>query len=113
MIEKIPVIWIKPKGDRLPKFKLISEVTINGYVIQSGFITDGASIPWGARNTFNPLGQAFPAAIAHDKRCKDNEPRKMANKLFLRDLLDCGINKLKANAMYMGVEAYRVVKRIP
>ena len=112
MIKKLPVIWLAPEGMELPRFRLITEVEINGLTIPAGFITDGASIPWGARNNFNPLGQGFIAAVAHDYRYAMKHPAKEANDLFYRDLLDCGVNKIKAKLMYAAVEVYRVVKRL-
>lgn len=113
MQSTIGVIWIQPRNWRsLPTFRLIEQVEINGYLVEAGFITDGASIPFGARNSFNPLGRAFPAALAHDHRCINKVPRKEANKLFRRDLLDCGVSRIRARVMYMGVEAYRIVARV-
>ena len=113
MINRIGLIWMQPDDwKELPKFKLIDKAVINGYEVEVGFITDGSSIPFGARNTFNPMGRALPAALAHDHRCVNKAPRKEANQLFHRDLLDCGVSKTRARMMYMGVEAYRVVMRV-
>jgi hypothetical protein len=113
MIKVIGLIWMQPRHWKsLPKFKLIDDVIVNGYVIESGFVTDGASIPLGARNSFNPLGRAFPAALAHDHRCVSKFPRKEANKLFHRDLIDCGVSKTRSRMMLIGVEAYRIIMRV-
>ncbi len=112
-VKVIALIWIRPEswGDRT-KFKLMRKINVNGYVIPKGFVTDGASIPWGMRNTFNPVGIGMVAFIAHDHRCDNRVPRKEANKLFHRDLLDCGVSRIRARMMYMGVEAYRIAARV-
>lgn len=112
MIKTIRTDWHFPKKGELPVFELLEDVDINGYKIKKGFVTDGASVPFGARNSFNPMGRAFPAAIAHDHRCVTNQPRKEANELFHRDLIDCGVSKTKARMMFIGVETYRIFKRI-
>ena len=112
MIKTIRTDWDFPREGELPLFELLEDVDINGYVIKKGFVTDGASVPYGARNSFNPMGRSFPAAIAHDHRCVTFHPRQEANKLFHRDLLDCGVSRTKARMMLIGVEAFRIIKRI-
>jgi len=112
-IRAIALIWIKPTSWRdRTKFKLMRDIDVNGYIIPKGFISDGATIPWGMRNSFNPVGIGMPAFIAHDHRCDNKVPRKAANKLFQRDLLDCGVSWIRAKMMYAGVEAYRITARV-
>lgn len=113
MIEHVDVRWLKPKNwSDLPRFKLLSKAKINGYFIERGFITDGGSVPFGLRDSFNPLGKGFPAFIAHDHRAVNKLPRKPANNQFLIDLKDCGVNARRAYVIYLAVEAYRIIKRI-
>ena len=113
MVKVIALIWIKPvKWSARAKFKLLRDLTVNGYVIPKGFISDGATIPFGMRNSFNPVGIGMAAFIAHDHRCVSEVPRKEANELFRRDLRDCGVSWIRARMMYMGVEAYRIAARI-
>ena len=105
---EIAVTWIKPdRWNTLTRFRIDEPLLeINGYKIRHKYITNGANIPWGMRNSFNPVGKPFPACIAHDQRCDDGEPRKESDKLFYRDLKDCGVNKFRARAMYLGVRGY-------
>jgi hypothetical protein len=109
----VSVRWHRPGSwKELAKFELLESIEVNGYAVPVGFITDGGSIPFGFRDTFNPLGKGFIAFIAHDKKCQDGYPRKQANREFYRDLKDSGVNVRRAYLMYLGTEAYRIVKRI-
>ena len=82
MIEAIKLTWHAPKKwSGLPLYQLDADIIINGYRIPRGSFTDGGTIPWGFRNTFNPMGKGFPAFIAHDHKLKrDNYDRKQADK---------------------------------
>lgn len=114
MIKEIKGTWISPSGStKLTRFKLGEGIEVNGYGIPTGYITNGGNIPYGFRGIFNPLGEGLPAFIAHDHKIDELAvPRKQANKELRRDLIDCGVNARRAYTMYMGVEAYRIIKRI-
>jgi hypothetical protein len=113
VIDYIDVRWVRPKRwSDLPKFQLLNEVTVNGYVIERGFSSDGGSVPFGIRDTFNPLGKGFIAFIAHDHKAVNKLPRKKANRELLSDLKDSGVNARRAYMIYMGVEAYRIIMRV-
>jgi hypothetical protein len=113
MIKFVDVRWLKPDSWRdLTKFQLLQDINVNGYIIERGFLSNGGDIPYGFRNHFNPVGKGFPAFIAHDKRSQEKEPRRAANKQFLIDLKDCGVNAGRAYVLYLAVEAYRILRRI-
>lgn len=104
----IKMRWTKPNSSTmLTRWIVDEDVTVNGYKVIAGFITDTGSIPWGMRDQFNPVGRGLPAFIVHDAKCIDtNYSRKKADKELYRDLQDCGVNKRRAWIMYMGVRAY-------
>lgn len=114
MIEYVRVTWLKPdKWSDLTKWSLIEGIEINGYYTPAFFITDGGSIPFPVRGTFNPTGKGFLAFIAHDHKCKRTDySRKQADKELYIDLQDCGVNKRRAWLMYAAVRAYAITMRI-
>jgi hypothetical protein len=114
MIKEIKGTWISPKGStKLTRFRLGEDIEVNGYGIPTDFITNGGNIPLGFRGIVNPLGEGFPAFISHDHKIDElTMSRKQSNKELRRDLIDCGVNARRAYMMYMGVEAYRTLKRI-
>lgn len=87
-----------------------------------GFLTDGASIPRAFWFWASPIGKHAQSAILHDYLCEyltiqvDGHPtsitRKEADLIFKESLSILGVSKLKANLMYMGVSAYRKVRKI-
>jgi hypothetical protein len=113
MIKEIKGTWISPKGStKLTRFKLGEDIEVNGHGIPTDYITNGGNIPLGFRGIFNPFGEGLPAFIAHDHKIDAGLPRRPVNEEFRRDLKDCGVNARRAYMMYVGVEAYRIVKRI-
>ena len=110
MIDSISIIWLRPRSwSELTEYQLVDDFSHRGYLVPAGFITDGASIPYGMRDTFNPMGKPFPAAILHDHKCKRNDySRKQADKELYRDLQSCGVNKRRAWLMYAAVRAYAI-----
>ena len=64
MKKEIKVTWLAPDSwSELTKFRINEALITNGYATEEGFITDGGTIPWGFRNTFNPTGKGFQAFI--------------------------------------------------
>lgn len=81
-----------------------------GWEAKAGLITDGASIPgWAQWLIGNPLNKEFSrAATLHDHYCRPAHqvrPYKMVHRMFYDALLDSGVNKIKAGAMYGAVAA--------
>ena len=114
MIKEIKGTWISPGGStKLTRFKLGEDIEVNGYGIPTDFITNGGNIPLGFRGIVNPLGDGLPAFISHDHKIDElTMTRKQSNKELRIDLIDCGVNVRRAYILYMGVEGYRIVKRI-
>lgn len=105
----IKLEWIRPTESKsLALFKLSEPLSVLGHTIPSGFVTDGASVPVGFRSIFNPLGKAFPAAILHDYLLT-NKSRKLADKIFLQALEQCGVGTGRRRLMYWAV---RITSRI-
>lgn len=84
--------------------------------IPQGYLTDGASVPrwlWGLIPAWGDHGKA---AVVHDYLCeylqvwRDNERVKITrdecNKIFYECLINTGVGKIKAKAMYAAVVAY-------
>ena len=112
MINQIKLIWLKPSSwHQLTRFVIDDDLEINGFKIKRGFVVDGASIPFGFRSAFNPMGKVFPAAIVHDYMCKYDFDRKEADDLFYENMLECGVNRGRAYIQYLAVRAYAVVTR--
>ena len=86
------------------------------FVARAGFETNLASIPRGLWNIFPPTGEYDIAAVIHDAaynqflRTKDgariHTVKHVADNLFHEALLACGVGKIKAKMMYLGVKAF-------
>ncbi len=48
------------------KFKLLDKEKIGKFTVESGFVTDGLTLPWFVRAFYDPLGHGFRAAVLHD-----------------------------------------------
>jgi len=93
MLSEIHVKFIAPKKWwNQAKWELLKEYkTSSGNSIPVGFISDGASIPYGCRNVFSPTGRYFGAAIVHDYYITVNGDWKTANSEFNKELKALGI----------------------
>lgn len=90
--------------------------------VPAAFLTDGATIPRAFWFWASPIGRHAQAAILHDYLCEyltiqvDGVPtritRKEADLIFKESLLVLGVSKFKANIMYAGVSAYRMLARV-
>lgn len=90
--------------------------------VPEGFLSDGASIPRVFWFWASPIGRHAQAAILHDYLCEyltileDGKPveitRKEADQIFKESLLVLGVSNSKANIMYAGVSAYRLVANV-
>lgn len=75
------------------------------YVIPANFVFDGASIPFGFRNIFNPTDTRYmAAALIHDWLYSGEfVPRKYADEVFYSTLELSGVPKWKRSLMYSAV----------
>lgn len=86
------------------------------HISKTGEITDGGTIPLLAEFLFKmfgiklePFGQGFPAYVIHDAECRNPDiSRKEANDTLREMLIELGMDSTEVNAIYTGVEAYRV-----
>lgn len=85
-------------------FRLLENITVCGYIIESGFVTDFASVPRSLWNILPPLGKHNRAALLHDW-LYDNRigTRKIADQLFYNAMVSDGVPKIKAYVMWLGV----------
>jgi hypothetical protein len=107
-----PIPNCKPIGMEhgLTLLLLISDfiVYVNGFkhIIPAGFVFDGASIPWGMRNTFNPTDTRYmAAALIHDYLYEaEIYPRLANDAVFLAAMIYSGqVPRWKYNMMYAAV----------
>lgn len=106
-------------------FYLIKNVYINiiskgftrHFVIKKGFTSDGCTIPYifrwllGCKHN----GQYLPASIIHDFLLQNKgivgNSRILSSRIFRQTLLQEGVNPIKAQIMYLGVEFWQKIVR--
>jgi hypothetical protein len=89
-------------------WKLLTDYTsANGEVnVPTGFITDGASIPFMFRRIFSPTGRYFGAAIVHDYILSTQWDWSKANAQFEQELNALGIIKWRKVSILTAVRLY-------
>lgn len=104
-----PTTWYKRA-----KWELLSEYTsYNGNVnVPTGFVTDGASIPWVFRWRFSPTGKYFGAAIVHDYILVQEEGWSKANDEFEKELKALNVNILTRKVLIVAVNVWPTIKRL-
>ena len=95
----------------LPQYRVTAPFTFNvgkGFYVNIpvGFVSDLASIPWPARNWFNPSDKRWAqAAVVHDYCCsKRIFSRSLCDHLFLEAMLTNGTPWHIAWTMYASVK---------
>lgn len=92
---------------RSGKWVLSQPLVYRDIVVPTGFITDGASIPWGFQWLLKKGGPLFPCAVVHDYLyCCANIPRKEADQIFLEMMLENEVSRWKAYLMYGAVRIF-------
>ena len=104
-------IYLSPVNDKWTVWKLIKDYTVevNGrkITIPKGFKTDFASVPRFLWNLIPPFGRYGIPAIVHDYLYYSCElPKKEADEIFYRLMLERGVPKLKAYLMYIAVRLF-------
>lgn len=103
---------IKPTGkeiDTRDTYTLKQDVTaiidIQSVIIPSGFIFDGASVPWGLWNVFPPVDSDYlVAALLHDFLYQTEYfQRAKCDRIFYEALRALNIGRVKAGLMYLAV----------
>lgn len=90
---------------------LIYKTTWNRVIkVPVGFETDFASIPRAVQVLpgFSPNGKSRSAAVLHDflySKGGGDYPRSVCDSLFRHALVECGVARLTAMLMYLGVRA--------
>jgi hypothetical protein len=76
-------------------------------IVNKGFICDGLSIPYGFRWAVKPHGKGLRAGVIHDK-IYDNKTknRKLADKILLECLKDCGVSAPVRGIMWACVRSF-------
>ena len=99
-----------PRYEIMEDCKILSEQSI--YVINKGFITDAATVPFMFRQVFPAMNKHFGAAVAHDYYCGIANAsglysyREKADNEFYGNLIECGTNKVRAKLMSFAVKRY-------
>lgn len=85
---------------------------INGYILKipKGFETDGASTPLVLRPFYPAFGKYTEAAVVHDYLYSEKNDtginRKLADKIFLHIMKECGVSEIKRKKMYKAVRIF-------
>lgn len=111
--DKIQVAHIPPeKWWKSAKWRLLKEYkSANGNVIvPAGFVTDGASIPWGVQWRFSPVGPYFGAAIVHDYVLTHGGGWSKANTEFREEMLALEVSSFDRVVIMRSVYAYAWVR---
>ena len=93
-------------GDTTRTWRLLEGITVAGVRVPRNFMFDGASVPIGFRGLFPHGGRKMAGALAHDWLYRNawiKGTRKEADLVFLKGMLENGVSKWKAKAMYLGV----------
>ncbi|RMD97821.1 MAG: DUF1353 domain-containing protein [Bacteroidetes bacterium] len=77
--------------------------------IPAGMPTDGASVPRPMRWIFPPVGDYLRAAVVHDAALKQN-PRQVADEIFLEAMLYDGVPEWKAYTLFGAVRLFGILK---
>lgn len=104
------------KKEKSTKFKLLEDVLIFldddghkiGITIPAGFISDGASIPRIFWNISSPLDARYIKAFLKHDYCYENKlkTRKDIDIELRQDLINAGMNKILAQAIYRAVRRF-------
>lgn len=77
------------------------------FTIPDGFVFDGPSVPFWAL-PFMPVGRMFLPAALHDYLLSlAPKPKKGADKVFHKALLECGVDPVRAYICYLAVRTRR------
>jgi hypothetical protein len=86
------------------QWELLEDIWYREVKVPSGFIFDGASIPFVLRGMFPHGGKKFFASAIHDYCYRTGCISKVdSDRLFLKALLENGVTNWKAKALYLGV----------
>lgn len=105
----IHVMHIAPsRWWRRTRWQLLRDyVSDNQHItVPTGFITDGASIPWFLRWRFSPTGRYFGAAIIHDYILVKASDWKYANKEFELEMEALKVSKFEKATMVSAVKIW-------
>jgi len=95
------------------KWRVSRKAVVSGITIPTGFVTDGASIPWLLRLLVSPTGKAMEAATLHDFllfQLSPTDSRENADWYFLKAMRQCGVKEWRAQLMYAAVHSYGEIK---
>lgn len=98
----VTIFWDAHKCKIL--YRTNEPLTIGGYQIPAGYVTDFATTPRLVWPLFPPVGRHNPAALVHDY-LYDNKlgTRRHADEVFLRVMLEYGVNLASAYIMFYAV----------
>ena len=104
------------KNEKITKFTLLEDVMIFlnddghkvGVIVKSGFISDGASIPKIFWNIINPFDARYiKIFLKHDYGYAHGlKTRLEIDKELKQDLIDAGMEKFIADAIYLAVRRF-------
>jgi len=98
---------------QLSRWELIKPLTsLNKEVtVPTGYVTDGASIPFIARAIFSPTGKYFPAAIIHDYLITEEKNWEKANYQFGIELEKLHITKWRKALILAAVKMWSKINK--
>lgn len=78
----------------------------NKVIVPTGFITDGASVPFFLQWRFSPTGKYFGAAIVHDFLLIETEDWDNANDQFEQEMVALGVSDFERVVMLNGIKMW-------
>jgi len=92
------------------RYRLRDKITILGYDIEAGFVTDGASVPRWLWGLYPPVDKYFLAAVVHDWLLVNGHGWTVANEHFKMALAACEVKPRRASAMQLGTRVYGYIR---
>lgn len=94
------------------RYRLLEDISLLGFTVPAGFVTDGASTPKFMWAWIPPVDSYFPAAVVHDYllEAASGLRRKDIDKIFYQCLKELKIGFFRRYIMYIGVRLNSIIK---
>lgn len=89
-----------------PIVRLEEDVVIAGEVVQAGFISNGADIPFPLNAVLSPFGPWARAAFLHDALLQRGKPRRYCAERFRVGLSELGLSLWLCQSFYSAVRVW-------
>lgn len=105
-------ILLPVADDDKVRYRLLDDISLLGFVVPAGFITDGASTPTFMWPFIPPVDVYFPAAVVHDYLLETASGlrREDIDRIFYQCLKALNIGFFTRYTMYIGVRINSIIK---